>query len=126
MVHGRVVAFLGVLLLGCSDLIAPGPMTTSIRLVGTVRNAATLAPIQSAQVILQWNAGAFGTGTEWAETDGDGNYTLDRDFGGSSFSCEGFAITVQATGFRPRLVQPGSVRCVPEAQRRDFSLEPEP
>ncbi len=125
MAYGPVVVFLGVVLLGCSEASAPPATTTSIRLEGTIRNAATQAPIQSAQVILQWSAGAFGTGTRWAETDAEGNYTLDLDAGGSRFKCDGFGMTAQATGFRPSFVQPGSVRCVPEAQRFDFSLEPE-
>ncbi len=124
MAYERIVVFLGVILLGCSEASAPAT-TTSIRLEGTIRNAVTQAPIQSAEVILQWSAGAYGTGTRWAETDAEGKYTLDLDVGGSRFKCDGFGMTAQATGFRPSFVQPGSVQCVPEAQRFDFSLEPE-
>lgn len=111
------------MLLGCSDASAP-ERTTVIRFQGTVRSAAGQAPIDQAQVILQWSAGAFGTGTEWAETDVNGRYNLERDFGGAPFTCD-FGITAQATGYLPQFVQPAQIRCVPEVQTFDFALEPE-
>ena len=108
-------------LLGCG---ASEPTTTVIRFQGTVRSSAGLSPINEAQVILQWSAGAFGTGTEWAHTGVDGKYTLVRDFGGDPFGCE-FGITAQAAGYRPEFVQPNQIRCVPEVQTFDFELAPE-
>jgi hypothetical protein len=111
-----------VILLGCSE--ASAPETTVIRFQGTVRSAAGQAPINQAQIILQWWAGAYGTGTEWAYTDVDGRYNLERDFGGTPFPCD-FGITAQATGYRPQFVQPEQIRCVPEVQTFDFALEPE-
>jgi hypothetical protein len=108
-------------LLGCGE--ASGPETSVIRFQGTVRSAAG-APIAQAQVILQWSAGAFGTGTEWAHTATDGKYSLEKDFGGDSFECH-FGITAQATGYAPRFVQPEQIRCVPEVQTFDFVLPPE-
>lgn len=110
-------------LLGCSD--ASGPETDVIRLAGTVRDATTQTPIDRAQVILQWSAGAFGIGTEWAETDVQGGYNLQRDFGGSRFTCDGFGITAQAAGYQPEFVQPDQIRCVSAVQTFDFALEPE-
>lgn len=112
-------------LLGCDgDAISP-QQTDPIRLAGTVTNAATQQPIEGAQVILQWSAGAFGTGTEWAETDAQGRYSLERDFGGARFSCDGFGITAQAEGHQPDFVQPGSIRCVTSLQIFDFALAPD-
>ena len=112
-------------LLGCDgDAIAPG-QTDPIRLRGVVTNAATQQPIEGAQVILQWSAGAFGIGTEWAETDTQGRYSLERDFGGASFTCEGFGITTQAEGYQPDFVQPGAIRCVTAVQTFDFALAPQ-
>jgi hypothetical protein len=111
-----------VTLLGCSE--ASAPETSVIRFQGTVRSAAGQAPINQAQIILQWWAGAYGTGTEWAYTDVDGRYNLERDFGGGPFPCD-FGITAQATGYRPQFVQPAQIRCVPEVQTFDFALEPE-
>lgn len=112
-----------VALLGCGEASAP-ETTTVIRFQGTVRSAAGQAPINQAQIILQWSAGAYGTGTEWAETNVQGRYTLERDFGGAPFTCD-FGITAQATGYRPQFVQPEQIRCVPEVQTFDFALEPE-
>jgi hypothetical protein len=111
-----------VALLGCGE--ANGPRTTVIRFQGTVRSAVGQAPIDQAQVILQWSAGAFGTGTEWAHTGVDGKYNLEKDFGGDPFGCE-FGITAQATGYSPQFVQPHQIRCVPEVQTFDFKLAPE-
>jgi len=112
-----------VVLLGCGDASAP-ETTTVIRFQGTVRSAAGQAPIDQAQIILQWWAGAFGNGTHWAYTGVDGRYNLERDFGGEPFTCE-FGITAQATGYRPQFVQPEQIVCVPEVQTFDFTLEPE-
>ena len=112
-----------VTLLACGGE-SSGPTTTVIRFQGTVRNASGLAPINEAQVIRQWSAGAFGTGTEWAHTGVDGRYSLQRDFGGGPFECH-FDITAQATGYSPRFVQPEQIRCVPEVQTFDFLLASE-
>lgn len=110
-------------LVGCGD--TTGPETDVIRLAGMVRDATTQAPIDGAQVILQWSAGAFGNGTEWAETDAQGGYSLQRDFGGARFSCDGFGITVQAAGYQSGFVQHGQIRCVSSVQTFDFALVPE-
>jgi hypothetical protein len=120
-----VIAAVVIALVGCGEPSSP-PTTTAIRLQGTVLNAATQTPIDQAEIILQWSAGAYGVGTHWAYTDAQGRYTLDRDFGGAPFTCDGFAMTAQATGYRPEFVQPGHVRCVSEAQTFDFALQPEP
>lgn len=112
-----------VALLGCGSGDTSGPRTSVIRFQGTVRSAAG-APIHEAQVILQWSAGAFGTGTEWAHTTVEGKYDLEKEFGGTPFACH-FGITAQATGFRPEFVQPHQIRCVPEVQTFDFELAPE-
>jgi hypothetical protein len=109
--------------LACSESSAP-MTTTVIRFQGTVSSSATQAPISQAEIILQWSAGAYGTGTHWAYTDVNGVYTLERDFGGEPFGC-GFGITAQATGYRPKFVQPEQIRCVPEFQTFDFALDPE-
>lgn len=113
-----------VVLLGCGEASAPETTTTVIRFQGTVRSAAGQAPIDQAQIILQWSAGAFGTGTHWAYTGVDGKYNLEKDFGGVPFTCD-FGITAQATGYRPKFVQPEQIVCVPEVQTFDFTLEPE-
>jgi hypothetical protein len=113
-----------VVLLGCTEASAPEETTTVIRFQGTVRSTAGQAPINQAEIILQWSAGAFGTGTEWAYTNVEGRYSLERDFGGVPFGCD-FGITAQATGYRPKFVQPEQIRCVPEVQTFDFALEPE-
>ena len=104
-------------LLGCGE--ASAPETSVIRFQGTVRSAAGQAPIDQAQVILQWSAGAFGTGTEWAHTGGDGRYNLETDFGGDPFGCASFGITAEAIGYSPQFVQPDQIRCVPEVQTFD-------
>ena len=111
-------------LLGCSEASAPETTVTVIRFQGTVRSAAGLTPINQAQIILQWSAGAYGNGTHWAYTDVDGRYNLERDFGGVPFGCD-FGITAQATGYRPQFVQPEQIRCAPEVQTFDFTLQPE-
>lgn len=111
-------------LLGCSEGSAPEPTVTVIRFQGTVRSAGGLTPIDQAQIILQWSAGAYGNGTHWAYTDVDGRYSLERDFGGEPFGCY-FGMTAQATGYRPKFVQPHQIRCTPEFQTFDFALEPE-
>lgn len=111
------------LLLGCSDPTVP--TIELLRLQGTVTDAVTQIPIEGAQIILQWPAGAFGTGTEWAETNTEGRYSLDRDFGGAPFTCHGFGMTAQATEYHAEFVQPGNIRCVSEVQTFDFELEPE-
>lgn len=49
--------------------------------------------------------------TEWADTDAQGRYSLERDFGGARFTCDGFGITAQAEDDQPRFVQPGAIRC---------------
>ena len=118
-----VMVAIGVLL-GCSESSAPELTVTVIRFQGTVRSAAGLTPINQAEIILQWSAGAFGNGTAWAYTDVDGQYNLDRDFGGVPFGCE-FGMTVQATGYRPQFVQPDQIRCTEEVQTFDFALQPE-
>jgi hypothetical protein len=112
-----------VALLGCGDASAP-PTTTVIRFQGTVRSAPGQVPIDQAEIILQWSAGAYGTGTAWTYTDVDGRYNLERDFGGVPFGCD-FGITAQATGYRPQFVQPEQIRCVPEVQTFDFALVPQ-
>ncbi len=111
-------------LLGCSESNAPGLTVTVIRFQGTVRSASGQTPINQAEIILQWSAGAYGNGTNWAYTDVEGRYSLERDFGGVPFGCD-FGITVQATGYRPQFVQPDQIRCVPEVQTFDFLLQPE-
>jgi hypothetical protein len=111
------------IVLACGEANAP-EQTTVIRFQGTVRSAAQQAPINQAQIILQWSAGAFGTGTAWAYTNVEGRYSLERDFGGVPFGCD-FGITAQAMGYRPQFVQPEQIRCVPEVQTFDFALEPE-
>jgi hypothetical protein len=111
-------------LLGCSEASAPEPTVTVLRFQGTVRSAVGLSPINQAEIILQWSAGAYGNGTEWAYTDVDGRYNLDRDFGGVPFGCY-FGMTVQATGYRPQFVQPDQIRCTEEVQTFDFALQPE-
>jgi hypothetical protein len=111
-------------LLGCDGDATSPQQTDAIRLAGTVTNAATEQPIEGAQVILQWSAGAFGTGTEWADTDAQGRYSLERDFGGARFTCDGFGITAQAEGYEPDFVQPGAIRCVTSVQAFDFALAP--
>jgi hypothetical protein len=111
-----------VTLLGCSE--ASAPETRVIRFQGTVRSAVGQVPINQAEIILQWSAGAYGTGTHWAYTDVDGRYNLERDFGGVPFGCD-FGITAQATGYRPQFVQPEQIRCVAEVQTFDFALQPE-
>jgi hypothetical protein len=113
-----------VVLLGCGESSAPEPTTTVIRFQGTVLSAAGQAPIHQAEIILQWSAGAYGTGTQWAYTGVDGRYNLERDFGGVPFGCD-FGITAQAAGYRPKFVQPEQILCVPEVQTFDFTLEPE-
>src|SRR5688572_29620495 len=110
-------------LLACSEASAPERVTV-IRFQGTVTSAATQAPINQAEIILQWSAGAYGTGTEWAYSDVNGSYTLERDFGGAPFGCH-FGMTAQATGYRPKFVQPEQIRCTTDFQRFDFALEPE-
>lgn len=112
-------------LLGCDGDATSPERTDVIRLAGTVTNAATQQPIEGAQVILQWSAGAFGTGTEWADTDAQGRYSLERDFGGASFTCDGFGITAQAEGYQPDFVQPGAIRCMTSVQTFDFDLAPQ-
>jgi hypothetical protein len=123
-VRNSIVITAIVALLGCVESSGPnGPTTTVIRFQGTVRSAAGQAPINQAEIILQWSAGAYGTGTHWAYTDVDGKYNLEKDFGGVPFGCD-FGITVQAMGYRPQFVQPEQIRCVPEVQTFDFALEP--
>lgn len=85
------VASISAQLLGCSGPSAP--TTELLHLQGTVTDVVTRSPIEGAQIILQWPAGAFGTGTEWADTDAEGRYSLERDFGGSTFTCHGFGMT---------------------------------
>lgn len=121
---GRLVALvMASALSGCGDDVAGPPNPSVIRLQGTVTEAITRAPIDGAQVILQWPAGAFGTGTEWAETDAEGRYSLERDFGAAVATCEGLGATAQAEGFHPEFVLPGRIRCVSEVQVFDFALE---
>ncbi len=109
-------------LLGCSDSSAPE--TTVIRFQGTVRSSASQEPINNAEIILQWSAGAYGTGTHWAYTDANGAYTMEKDFGGEPFGCD-FGMTAQAVGFRPKFVQPSQIECKPDFQTFDFVLDPE-
>jgi hypothetical protein len=109
-------------LLACGEGIAP--QTTVIRFQGTVRSSASQAPINNAEIILQWSAGAYGTGTHWAYTDANGAYTMEKDFGGEPFGCD-FGMTAQAAGFRPKFVQPNQIECTPDYQTFDFALDPE-
>lgn len=118
-----MVSASALLLLGCSD---PSVATIELlRLQGTVTDAVTGNPIEGAQIILQWPAGAFGTGTEWADADAEGRYNLERDFGGEPFTCQGFGMTAQAETYHAEFVQPGEIQCVPEIQIFDFELAPE-
>lgn len=53
-----VVALLTTAFSGCGDDVS-GPETDLLHLQGTVVDAATEVPIEGAQIILQWSAGAF-------------------------------------------------------------------
>jgi hypothetical protein len=116
----KIVAVMAALL-GCSETSAP--TTTVIRFQGTVTSSASQAPINNAEIILQWSAGAYGTGTHWAYTDANGAYTMEKDFGGDPFSCD-FGMTAQAPGFRPKSVQPNQIECKADYQTFDFALDP--
>jgi len=121
MRNSIVVAVLAVFL-ACGD--ANAPETTVIRFQGRITSSASQAPISNAEIILQWPAGAYGTGTHWAYTDVNGVYSMERDFEGELFGCE-FGITAQAAGYRPSFVQPAQIQCVPDFQTFDFALDPE-
>lgn len=120
--RNSIIVAAGAVLLACSEGIAP--QTTVIRFQGTVRSSASQAPINNAEIILQWSAGAYGTGTHWAYTDANGAYTMEKDFGGEPFGCD-FGMTAQAAGFRPKFVQPDQIECKPDFQTFDFALDPE-
>lgn len=115
-----IVAVLAALL-GCSE--ASAPTTTVIRFQGVVRSSASQEPINNAEIILQWSAGAYGTGTHWAYTDATGAYRMEKDFGGEPFGCD-FGMTAQAPGFKPKFVQPNQIECKADFQTFDFALDP--